>query len=207
MELFIDMSGSNRKSVSRVDVKAQEEPSTKEKLIVQLGLENFKEDLEKAGTVHLPEGAERFSYKTSSEYGVIHIPVNRLKQVYQTDKALNPKKVKENMEKMKANAPLEPVEIGYNYDVHDGHHRWEAAKKLGHTHVPCKVKGSDPEKVKEAKNRYREVWKSEVPDLSEVPLNHFVNQSAPEKSVGEDKQIQAKQSKLTHIIPIDNDVK
>ncbi len=108
------------------------------------------------------------------------------------------------MEKMKANAPLEPVEIGYNYDVHDGHHRWEAAKKLGHTHVPCKVKGSDPDKIKEAKKRYREVWKSEVSNLSEGLLNHFVNQLTPKKSMEDDKQIQSEQENLTHIIPVDN---
>lgn len=204
MDLHIDLNKSGRKSISRIDKKPKKKLTAGEKLILDLGLENFKEDLEKAGTVHLPEGAERFSYKTNSEYGVIHIPVNRLKQVYQTDKALNPNKVKENMEKMKANAPLEPVEIGYNYDVHDGHHRWEAAKKLGHTHVPCKVKGSDPDKIKEAKKRYREVWKSEVSDLSEGLLNHFVNQLTPKKSMEDDKQIQSEQENLTHIIPVDN---
>jgi hypothetical protein len=118
------------------------------------------EKLSKADNSHLPDGAERFTYKTPTNYDIIYIPVNRLKQVYQTDKALDPKKVNENMRKMKEGIPLEPIAIGYNYDVHDGHHRWEAAKRLGYTHVPCKVVGTDPDKVKEAKERYREVWKS-----------------------------------------------
>lgn len=207
MNLYIDLGKSHKKSVSRVDSKPKKKLTAGEKLIIELGLENFKEDLEKAGTVHIPKGAERFSYKTNSDYGVIHIPVNRLKQVYQTDKALNPKKVKENMEKMKANAPLEPVEIGYNYDVHDGHHRWEAAKKLGHTHVPCKVKGSDPDKVKEAKKRYREVWKSEVHDLSEGGISHHINESDLKKSMEDGKQKQPKQGNLAHILSTNNDVK
>ncbi|APZ82293.1 hypothetical protein [Bacillus phage SPO1L4] len=207
MDLHIDLNKSGRKSISRIDKKPKKKLTAGEKLILDLGLENFKEDLEKAGTVHLPEGAERFSYKTNSEYGVIHIPVNRLKQVYQTDKALNPNKVKENMEKMKANAPLEPVEIGYNYDVHDGHHRWEAAKKLGHTHVPCKVKGSDSEKVKEAKKRYREVWKSEIVDFQEGRLPHFTNEPTIKKSMEDGRQIQAEQENLSHIIHMNNDTK
>lgn len=118
-------------------------------------------NLVKAGKVHLPKGSERYSYKTHSDYGVIHIPVNRLEQVYQSDKAINKKKVNENKIKMKRGTPLHPVEIGYNYDVHDGHHRWHAAMELGHTHVPCKVVGQDPDKVAEAKKKYREVWKSE----------------------------------------------
>lgn len=204
MDLHIDLNKSGRRSISRVDKKPKKKLTAGEKLILDLGLENFKEDLEKAGTAHLPKGAERFSYKTTSEYGVIHIPVNRLKQVYQTDEALNPKKVKENMEKMKANAPLHPVEIGYNYDVHDGHHRWEAAKKLGHTHVPCKVKGSDPDKVKEAKKRYRQVWKSETTDLQGDQLDHFINESTSKKSMEDNKQIQANRGNLTHIISVDN---
>lgn len=190
MKLVVDISKSKR-SVSRIDVKPKKELTPQEKLIISLGLENFKDDLEKAGTAHIPKGSERFSYRTNSEYGVIHIPVNRLKQVYQTDKATNRKKVKEYMEKMKANAPLEPVEVGYNYDVHDGHHRWEAAKKLGRTHVPCKVKGSDPDKVKEAKKRYREVWKSEVSDLQKGQLSHLVIELPSKKSMEDNRQIQA----------------
>mgnify|MGYP001081834403 CR=1 FL=1 len=167
MRLYIN-NAMPKKSVLRVDKKKTKELSPREKLIIQLGLENFKSDLEKAGTAHLPEKAERFSYRTPGEYGVIHIPLNRLKQVYQSDKAINPKKVKENMEKMKAGTPLNPVIIGYDYDVHDGHHRWEAAKKLGHTHVPCVVRGKNPNKVKDAKKRYREMWKSEE-------LSHYID--------------------------------
>ncbi|MDP4224879.1 MAG: ParB/RepB/Spo0J family partition protein [Bacteroidota bacterium] len=117
-------------------------------------------DLSKAGTSHLPEGAERCAYKVPSDYGVIYIPINRLKQVYQTDKATNKQKVRELVKKMKEQEPINPVEIGYAYDIQDGHHRFEATLELGYTHVPCKVVGTDPEKIKEAKSKYREVWKS-----------------------------------------------
>jgi hypothetical protein len=163
------------KAIKRVD-KQTERKSKLDNLADQMSLQNFKQDLivqqpvrksdelvidlVKAGKKHLPDGAERFAYKVPSDYGVIYIPVNRLRQVYQTDGALNPKKIAENREKMRAGIPLEPVEIGYNYDVHDGHHRWHGAMGEGHTHVPCKVKGTDPEKLAEAKKKYREIWKS-----------------------------------------------
>ncbi len=122
-------------------------------------------DLSKAGTVHIPDGAERFSYIPSSERGIIYIPVNRLKQVYQTDEATNWDKVDTLMKKMKEHKRIDPVQVGYNYDVQDGHHRWEAAKKLGYSHVPCEIVGTDKEKVAEAKKKYREVWKSFISDL------------------------------------------
>lgn len=177
----------SRKSVERIDIQTSNKKRSKqEQLIIDLGLENFKNDvlthklvrksdvieqlaidLEKADNSHLPEGAERFAYKTPTNYDIIYIPINRLKQVYQTDKALDPKKVNENMRKMKEDTPLDPIVIGYNYDVHDGHHRWEAAKRLGHTHVPCKVAGADPDKVMEAKRKYREVWKSMSSDVDD----------------------------------------
>lgn len=122
-------------------------------------------DLSKAGTAHLPEGAERFSYTPESERGIIYIPVNRLERVYQTEEATDWDKVNSLVSKMKSHQPIGPVQIGYNYDIHDGHHRWEAAKKLGYSHVPCEVVGTDPEKVREAKAMYRDVWKSEIPDI------------------------------------------
>jgi hypothetical protein len=117
-------------------------------------------NMAKAGSVHLPKGAERYSYTPSFEYGVIYIPVNRLSMVYQTDDATSDKKVAENRKKMREGTPLDPVQIGYNYDVHDGHHRWIAAQKEGYTHVPCEVVGNDRDKVKKAKAKYRKVWKS-----------------------------------------------
>jgi hypothetical protein len=122
-------------------------------------------DLSKADNSHLPDGAERCTYTPSSNYNVVYIPVNRLRQVYQSDEALNPTKVNENRRKMKAGIPLDPVEIGYNYDVHDGHHRWAAARKEGYTHVPCKVVGTDPQKVKAAIKGYMEVWKAMELDI------------------------------------------
>lgn len=173
-ELTIDLE-KGRKSTGRVD-KQPERKSKLDSLAEQMSVQNFKQDLivqqvvrksdelvidlEKAGKVHLPQGAERFAYKVPSEHGVIYIPVNRLKQVYQTDGALNPKKISENRMKMRQGIPLEPVEIGYSYDVHDGHHRWHAAMGEGHTHVPCKVRGTDPKKLAEAKLNYRAIWKS-----------------------------------------------
>lgn len=154
--------------------------SKEDSLVDALGLQNFKGDvtssnprvskaltidISKAGTKHLPKGASRFTYTPSVEKGTIYIPVNRLKQVYQTDKALDRKKVKELKEKMKSGLHLSPVQIGYNYDVHDGHHRWVAAMELGYSHVPCEVCGSNSKKVANAKIKYREVWKSESFDL------------------------------------------
>lgn len=178
MQPLILRNPSRRKSISRSD-----EPVTKnreDKLVDALGLQNFKGDvspvrprvskaltidISKAGTKHLPKGSTRFTYSPSVERGTIYIPVNRLKQVYQTDKALNRKKVEENKRKMRDGVKLSPVQVGYNYDVHDGHHRWAAAKELGYSHVPCEICGTDPEKLAEAKKKYREVWKSESLDL------------------------------------------
>ena len=108
-------------------------------------------DLEKADNAHLPEGAERFTYTPDTEYGIIYIPVNRLERVYQTEDATDWSKVRKLMALMKEHTKIDPVQIGYNYDIQDGHHRWEAAKKLGYSHVPCEVVGTDKEKVKEAK--------------------------------------------------------
>lgn len=189
----------SRKAVSRIDVNSASDPksknkkrSKKEQLMIDLGVQNFSRDvkvpytksldltinLSKAGAKHLPKGAERNSYKTPSEHGIIHIPVNRLQQVYQTDEALNPKKIRAVRKEMRKDKPMDPVEIGYNYDVHDGHHRWHAAIGEGHTHVPCKVVGKDPKKVREAKSRYRRVWKSEpleARSIVESWLSSFVD--------------------------------
>lgn len=168
----------HRKSVSRTD-KVGGSKGRLDSLMESMSLQNFANDLtrskvvhksletdiEKAGNKHLPKGASRFTYSPSSERGIVYIPVNRLKQVYQTDKALDRKKVAENKRKMKEGVKLDPVQVGYNYDVHDGHHRWHAAIELGYSHVPCEICGTDPEKIAQAKKMYREVWKSEAFDL------------------------------------------
>ena len=122
-------------------------------------------DVFKAGSAHLPEGAERCAYSVPSEYGVIYIPINRLRQVYQTDKATNPDKVRALVSRMKKHDNVAPVEIGYNYDIQDGHHRYTASEELDYTHVPCIVVGTDESKIKEAKEMYRSVWKSDSNDL------------------------------------------
>jgi hypothetical protein len=93
---------------------------------------------------------------------VLYIPVNRLKMVYQTEEATNWDKVIENMNKMESGEALDPVVIGYDYDVHDGHHRIEASKKMGFTHIPCVVGGSNPLEVERAREQYQELWKSFV---------------------------------------------
>lgn len=104
--------------------------------------------------------SDRYAYKTK-EKDPIYVPVNRIQTPFQTDEATNPKKVRENVRKMKAGVPLAPIVIGYkNHVLHDGHHRLEAAKKLGHTHVPCVVGGRNERRVKAADKRYRKVWKS-----------------------------------------------
>lgn len=172
------------KSIGRRDYNKKAKKNPKEQLILNLGLQNFRNDvlntsrihkskdlalevnLLKAGKVHLPKDAKRFSYTPTFEYGVIYIPVNRLKMVYQTDKATDHKKVSALAKEMKDKKnKFNPIEIGYNYDVHDGHHRWIASQKAGFTHVPCQVKGTDPEKVQDAKIHYREVWKSCQKDI------------------------------------------
>lgn len=165
-----------RKATQRVDEALKKD---KDKgLVHQLGLENFVQDvtnpnvwkseylhinvdIQKADNSHLPKKAERFSYNCTENYNIIYIPVNRLKEVYQTKEALNPSTIKRKAKEMKSGKPMPPVYIGYNYDVHDGHHSWNAAMYNDYTHVPCKVVGSDPEKVKQAIEEYKKVWKSE----------------------------------------------
>jgi hypothetical protein len=105
--------------------------------------------------------SDRFAYKTNHP-DPIYIPVNRIRTPYQTDAAIDKDKVKENIQKIKAGKPLDPVVIGYDYDLHDGHHRLEAAKELGHTHVPCVVGGVNERRVQAADKRYRQVWKSKI---------------------------------------------
>ncbi len=115
--------------------------------------------------------SHRYAYKTNHR-DPIYIPVNRIRDPYQTEKALSEDKIRENMRRMKAGEPLEPIVIGYGFpnkdgerdgslaDCHDGHHRIEAAKRLGHTHVPCIVGGTNKKRIEAADRRYREVWKS-----------------------------------------------
>lgn len=98
-------------------------------------------------------------YKLEQE--LIYIPINRLKTLYQTEKATNWDKVNENVERMKRGEHLEPVVIGYDYDLHDGHHRLEASKIMGYTHVPCIVmKGTNDIERQRAIEAYKELWKS-----------------------------------------------
>lgn len=165
-----------RKSINRIDVKPNKKSKSLDNSLKTLGLDNFEQDLIekrivntkksividiiKADNSHLPKGAERCAYTPEKEYGVIYIPVNRLRQVYQTDEATDRAKVNSLKEKMKEGIALNPVEIGYNYDVQDGHHRWEASREMGYTHVPCIVVGTDKEKIKKARQMYKEVWKS-----------------------------------------------
>jgi len=138
-------------------------------LRIQMLLELFPdEELRKAVDdimIDWPESGitERNAYDVDHDTDlseVIYIPVNRLRMVYQTDEATDWDKVWENIEKMRSGEALKPVEIGYDYDIHDGHHRWLASKELNYTHVPCIVKGKDEAERQEAIARYRELWKS-----------------------------------------------
>jgi hypothetical protein len=105
--------------------------------------------------------SDRFAYKTSHK-DPIYIPTNRILTPYQTEEALNEDKITENIQKIKDGQAMEPLVIGYKYDLHDGHHRHEAAIRLGHTHVPCVIGGTSDKRVKAAEIRYRKVWKSET---------------------------------------------
>lgn len=197
-EEYIDKVEKSRKSVNRIDEGKEIKGKRKKGLslmIENLGLENFEKDLvsnkvvrkssqnsltpdlmidlEKAGDKHLPKGSERYAYRTPSKYGIIYIPVNRLRRVYQSEDASNKKKINNICAEFKKNTIMEPIEIGYNYDVHDGHHRWDASIKAGYTHVPCKVVGDNPKKIKQAKKEYRKLWKSMDKELTETLDNRL----------------------------------
>jgi hypothetical protein len=107
--------------------------------------------------------SQRHAYKTNHK-DPIYLPLNRLKTPYQTGKALDQDKIKENIAKINAGQSLAPVVIGYDYDLHDGHHRLEAAKACGHSHVPCVVGGRNERRTKAAEKRYRSVYKSVIKD-------------------------------------------
>lgn len=108
---------------------------------------------------------ERFAYYTNAE-DPIYIPVNRLKTPYQTERAIDEAKVAAIKKEILKGRKLDPLVIGYDFDLHDGHHRWVAAQELGHTHVPCIVGGTDEQKVKRAEEFYRSMFKS---------ITHMVN--------------------------------
>lgn len=115
-----------------------------------------------------PDSIDQYSrnaYNVPSTDGVIWIPINRLKCLYQTEKALSFNKIQENVEKMKRGENLEPVVIGYDHDIHDGHNRIEASKIMNYTHVPCVVGGANEIQVQRANEMYNEIWKSLNEDL------------------------------------------
>jgi hypothetical protein len=113
---------------------------------------------------------KRSAYSVANPEDVIYIPLNRLRTVYQTEKATNWDKVQSNYDRMMVGEHLEPVSIGFDYDVHDGHHRIEAAKKCGHEHIPCIVKGGNDIERERAIEAYREIWKSIEPDPTEPDM-------------------------------------
>ena len=196
----VDKVQKSRKSVGRLD-----KPKHKGKdLVTELGLENLRDelratkseslylDLQKADNSHLPKDAERFSYNCTENYNIIYIPVNRLKEVYQTDEALDSSTINRKAKEMKDGKPMPPISIGYDYDIHDGHHTWNAAMKNGYTHVPCKVVGTDPDKVKGAIAKYKKVWKSEKVDahlFSEQELKDILDAKSPRLVIGEKDRI------------------
>lgn len=102
----------------------------------------------------------RNAYNVANGEGVIYIPLNRIKSPYQTEQATDFDKVYENARKMRAGENLDPVTIGYDYDLHDGHHRLEASRIMGYTHIPCVVGGNNELEVQRANEAYKEVWKS-----------------------------------------------
>lgn len=107
---------------------------------------------------------KRSTYNVENPDEVIYIPLNRLKTPYQTEKATNWDKVQENVERMVAGENLAPIVIGLNYDIHDGHHRYEACHLADFEHAPCIVKGGNDIERQRAIEAYREVWKSIVTD-------------------------------------------
>lgn len=179
----VEKSRKSKNSIDELQSKARKAGLSPDHLkrLRELSLENFVQDLTtdtsnvrkgvelviKADNKHLPIGSERHSYKCTENYNIVYIPVNRLKRVYQTEDAENPATINKKCKDMLSGKAMPPVEIGYNYDVHDGHHSWQAAIKAGYNHVPCKVVGSNPDKVKSAIAEYKKVWKSLREDLWE----------------------------------------
>jgi ParB-like chromosome segregation protein Spo0J len=47
--------------------------------------------------------------------------------------------VQEIMNKLKSGDPLPPILLDYDYGILDGHHRWEAAKRLRIKKIPVVV--------------------------------------------------------------------
>jgi len=125
----------------------------------RLGREGVKRIISKSRSSRGYNLSDRYAYKTN-EQDPIYFPVNRIKTLYQTEDALNEDKVTSNMDAIQEGKALAPIVVGYKYDLHDGHHRLEAAIRVGHTHVPCVVGGRNERRVKAAEKRYRKVWKS-----------------------------------------------
>ncbi len=139
----------------------------------QVGIRQYVTESQKDGIRALIKArkAHRFAYKTDAR-NPIFIPVNRINTPYQTAGATDPDKVNENIKKIKAGMSMPPLIVGYGSengiaDLHDGHHRLEAAIKSGHTHVPCVVGGMNEQRVKAAEKRYRAVWKSKRVEIKD----------------------------------------
>lgn len=126
--------------------------------VLARGRGDMTEELRKSLTTGVPR--KRSAFNVENPEAVIYIPTNRLHVVYQTDEATNWDKVNENFDRMKAGENLEPVTIGLDYDIHDGHHRYEASKMAGHEHIPCIVKGGNDIDRERAIEAYNELWKS-----------------------------------------------
>lgn len=118
--------------------------------------------------------AERYAFKTNKRK-IVHLPVNRIETPYQTEKALDEDKIKENMRRMRRGERMEPCVVGLDYDLHDGHHRLEAAKRLGHTHVPCRVGAVDDEQAQKAYDEYTQAYKAFRDDLAKKSSSAVVN--------------------------------
>lgn len=103
---------------------------------------------------------ERSAYNVANTEGVLYIPLNRLQTPYQTEKATNFDKVRENVQKMDNGENLDPVIIGFNYEVHDGHHKLEASKIKGYTHAPCVIGEFNDIDKQRLYEEYSELWKS-----------------------------------------------
>jgi len=107
--------------------------------------------------------ANRFAYKTTAP-NPIYIPTNRINTPYQTTKSINRDKVAQYVRDFKEGKPTPALVVGYDYDLHDGHHKLLAAIESGHTHVPCVVGGLNSTRVIAAERRYRALWKRENSD-------------------------------------------
>lgn len=69
--------------------------------------------------------------------GIVHVPVEHLSHIRYDD---DPRRIPlDSVREHGIREPLELSQYGDHLNVEDGKHRLEAARMLGHTHVPARI--------------------------------------------------------------------